>query len=62
METDHKALGWRLMQLKGMGDLAAFSAREVMRVAARKETSILLQKERQSQSKKQSDPSELFEN
>ena len=32
--SDHQALGWRLMRPKGMEDLAAFSAREVRRVAA----------------------------
>ena len=30
----HQALGWRLMRPKGSEDLAAFSAREVKRVAA----------------------------
>ena len=39
------------MQLKGMEDLAAFSAREVKRAAAEeKETSIPLQKDSGSQS------------
>ena len=32
--SDHQALGWRLMRPKGTKDLAAFSAREVKRVAA----------------------------
>ena len=31
---DHQALEWRLMQPKGIEDLAAFSAREVKRAAA----------------------------
>ena len=62
--ADHHALGWHLMRLKGMEDLAAFSAREVKRVAAEreKETSIVLQKNSESQSNKQSHPSELSEN
>ena len=34
--ADHQALGWRLMRSKGMEDLAAFSAREVKRAAAKK--------------------------
>ena len=29
--VDHQALGWRLMQPKGMEDLATFSVREVKR-------------------------------
>ena len=32
--ADHQALGWHLMWLKKMEDLAAFSAREVNRAAA----------------------------
>ena len=32
--ADYQALEWRLMPPKGMEDLAAFSAREVKRVAA----------------------------
>ena len=32
--VDHQALGWCLMQPKGIEDLAAFSVREVKRVAA----------------------------
>ena len=32
--ADHQALEWRLMRLKGMEDLAAFSARKVKKVAA----------------------------
>ena len=32
--ADHQALGWHLMQPKGMEDLAAFSAREVKKVTA----------------------------
>ena len=32
-----QALGWRLMRPKGMEDLAAFSVREVKRVAAAEE-------------------------
>ena len=32
--VDHQALGWRLMRPKGMENLAAFSVREVKRVAA----------------------------
>ena len=31
---DHQALGWCLVQPKGMEDLAALSAREVKRAAA----------------------------
>ena len=34
ISADHQTLGWRLMWPKGMKDLAAFSAREVKRVAA----------------------------
>ena len=34
--ADHQALGWSLMRLKGMEDLAAFSVREVKRAAAEK--------------------------
>ena len=34
ISADHQALGWRLMQLKGMEDLAAFSTREVKKAAA----------------------------
>ena len=50
------------MRPKGMEDLAAFSAREVMQQRKQKETSIPLQKDSESQSKKQSDPSKLSEN
>ena len=32
--ANHQAFGWRLMQPKGMEDLAAFSVREVKRAAA----------------------------
>ena len=32
--ADHQALGWRLMQPKGMEDLAAFIVRKVKRAAA----------------------------
>ena len=32
--ADHQALGWRLMQLKGVKDLATFSVREVKGAAA----------------------------
>ena len=32
--ADHQALGWRLVQPKGMDDLAAFSAREEKRAVA----------------------------
>ena len=52
------------MRPKGMGDLAAFSAREVKRVAAeeRERDEYSIQTDSESQSKKQSHPSELFEN
>ena len=51
------------MRPKGMEDLAAFSAREVKRAAAeeREEASIPLQKNNESQSRRQSHPSELYE-
>ena len=57
-------LRWRLMLPKGMEDLAAFSAREVKRAAAgkEKETSNPLQKDSESQSKRESLPSKLCEN
>ena len=61
--ADHQALGWRLMRPKGMEDEATFSAREVKRAAAEKEkeTSIPLQKDSESRSRRQSHPSELSE-
>ena len=34
ISADHYAFEWRLMRPKGMEDLAAFSGREVKRVAA----------------------------
>ena len=50
------------MQPKGMEDLAAFSAREVKRAAAeeKKETSILLQINSESHSKKQAIPASFL--
>ena len=59
--ADHQALGWRLMRSKGMENEATFSAREVKRAATEKETSIPLQKDSESQSRRQSHPSELSE-
>ena len=62
--ADHQALGWRLMQPKGMEDLAATSVKEVKSAAAE-------EKERDGYSsaegqrvevKKQSHPNELSEN
>ena len=52
------------MRPKGMEDLAALSAREVQRAAAEenKGTSIPLQKDSESQSKKQSHSNKLSEN
>ena len=52
------------MRPKGMEDLAAFKVKEVKRAAAekKKETSIPLQMDSESQSKRQSHPSELSEN
>ena len=52
------------MRPKGMEDLAAFKVREVKRGAAeeKKEMSIPLQKDSESQNKRQSHPSELPEN
>ena len=49
------------MRQKGMEDLAAFSVRKVKRAAAeeKKETSISLQKDRGSESRRQGHPSEL---
>ena len=51
------------MQPKGMEDLVAFNAREVKRPRRKeKETSISLQKDSGSQSRRQSHPSKLSEN
>ena len=52
------------MRPRGMEDLAAFKVKEVKRAAAeeREETSIPLLKDSESQSKRQSHPSELSEN
>ena len=50
------------MRPKGMEDLAAFSAREVRKVAAEKETRIPLQKESESQNKQQSHPTRFSKN
>ena len=49
------------MRPKGMEDLAAFSVREVKRAVAeeREKTSIPLQNDSESQSKRQTHPSEL---
>ena len=49
------------MRPKGMEDLAAFSAREQQQRKER-ETSIPLQKDSESQSKRQSHPSKLSKN
>ena len=52
------------MRPKGMEDLAAFKVREVKRAAGeeRERDGIPLLKDSESQNKRQSHPSELFEN
>ena len=50
------------MRPKGLEDLAAFSAREVREQQQRKETSIPLQIDSESPSKRQSHSNELSEN
>ena len=58
--ADHQALGGRLMRLKEMEDLAAFSVREVKRAAAEERERD--EKDNRSLSMRQSHLSELSEN
>ena len=62
--ADHQALWGRLMRPKGMEDLAVFGVKRKKEQLQRKEkeTSIPLQKDSESRSKRQSHPSELSEN
>ena len=60
--ADHQALRGRLMRPKGMEDLATFSAIEVKRPAAEeRERQVFLCTRSDSQSVRQSHPSELSE-
>ena len=59
---NHQACGWHLTLPKGMKNLAAFNAKKVKRVVAEereREKCISLQKDSESQSKKQSRPNGL---